>query len=659
MVVPLKPRFVIPGDTFSIGAQIFNQTEKTLKLKVNFKSETLILEDSNQREVKISPKKTTTLYFKVRAPSEIDSGEHIFSISAEGEGLKDEVEMRIKINPDDTYEVTVSSNYTNLPIFKEYVFLPENIKKDKGKLTIKSSATLAVFLSDALNYLLQFPYGCSEQIASRLNAIAIVKKGLNLPNIGEKFKLGKIKYKNREYTIEEAVEIGLSELYNNQNFDGGFSFWRRGKSDFYLTLHIIETLNNLALAGFKINQESLSRALDFVYKKITTDHNLYRNKDTVILTAYTLLKFPKFARTNFLRDKIIQIVKDDLFLKEEISNLSLAKLAILLNWGFDQKLKEKVYQVLDNRIDIDGRGAFLESRKNRIWRYYETPIKNTALYLKAKVKAKEDSPILEKVLRWLLNSKSKDGSWGSTQNTLSVIDVLTEFLEWKRETQSNFNLEIFLNENLKGSFEFNPETILDQFKIEIPISELKFNQNNQVLFSKKNLNQLPNVYYYDLSLKYYLPIEKLPPRDEGFTIVRNIYRLDDLENQNPVSKAKVGEVLRVNLQIIVPKSSNFLVIEDFIPAGMETVNLDLATEQKSLKLQERELKGREFFPDHKELHDDRVFLFKERISPGVYEFEYFVRALIKGKFIHLPARVYEMYFPEKFGRTQGKYFVIE
>jgi len=663
MAIPFKPRFVVPGDEFFLGAQIFNQTDKTQKIKVKFESSTLILKEKQpEQEIKIKPEKSATVYFRVQAPSQIKSGEHKFTISAisvTSPSLQDTVELSIKITPDTTYEVTASSNYTSQPTFKEYFFLPENIEKDRGDLTIKTSATLAVFLSDALNYLLQYPYGCSEQVASKLNAIAIVKRGLNIPNIGEKFKLEKIKYQEKEYTIDELVEIGLNELYNNQQFDGGFSFWRDGLSSFSLTLYVIETLNNLRQAGFKINENSLLRAVDYVYSQVTTNRDIFENKDNIILSAYTLFKLPEFKKDKILKDQIIKIVNDDLFLKEEINNTSLAYLAILLNYGFEERLKNKIYNILDNRIKIDGRGAFLEKSENFNFEYYETPIKNTALYLKAKVARKSDDPILEKVLRWLLNSKWKDGSWGSTQNTLSVIDAFTDYLEWKKETKSHFELEILVNKKKEGKFEFNPETILEQFKKEIPIRDLKFNEINTISFKKTNKNKELNAYYYDLVLKYYLPPTQIPPRDEGFSITRGFYRLDDKKNQNSLEKSNVGEVLRVHLQITVPKSRNFVIVEDFIPAGMEIVNLDLATEQKSLRLQEKELTGRELIPDFKEIHNDRVFLYFEHLEPGVYEFEYFVRPLIKGKFIHLPAQVSEMYFPENFGRTSGGYFEIE
>jgi len=413
------------------------------------------------------------------------------------------------------------------------------------------------------------------------------------------------------------------------------------------------------LAGFEINQNSLNRAADYLYSKITTDWQIYQNKDNVILTAYTLSKLPNFANRSVLTQKVIDIANNDLFIHDQISNASLAYLADLLTKGFDPYLKNKIFTVLDNRLDIDSRGAFLETGNNVIWRYYETPIKNTALYLKAQVAAKSNNPILDKVLRWLLNSRSKDGAWGSTNNTITVIDALTDFLQWKRETESNFTLDLLINNDKEGSFEFNPETILEQFRKEIALQDLEFNKNNTIEFKKTNLNNLPNNLYYDLSLKYYLPAEQIPPRDEGFSITREFYGLDDKKNESPLTEAKVGDVLRGHIQITVPATRNFAMVEDYIPAGMEIVNLELATEQKSLRLQETELKGRELIPDFDEIRDDRVFLYKENLEPGVYEFDYYVRALIPGKFTHLPAVVSEMYFPENFGRTSGSYFEIK
>lgn len=670
MLVPLKPRFVVPGDIFQIGAQIFKPSLENLKVKVKLESPTLtLLDEQLEREIILEADKSQTVYFKVQAPPSLEKGEHVFTFSVKGGNLEDTVEQRLSITPDNTYEVTATSNYLTQPIFKEYLFLPDNISRDKGSLAIKASATLAVFLSDALQYLLEFPYGCSEQIASKLSAIATVKKGLNVPHLEEKLKLQNIRYEGREYSLEEAVQIGLTELANSQNFDGGFTFWRGSESGFYLTLQVVDALLRVKEAGFPVNETVLNRAVDYLKIKITNEYQYYSNKETVILTVATLIGFPEVAEIEDLKKKVVSFTRDEAYLQENISSVTLTKLAlIMVRGGYEENLKEKVFNILDNRVKIDGRGAFLGTGKIAFYDYYETPIKNTALYLKAQVADKRDNPLLDKVLRWLLNSRYKDGSWGSTQNTLVAIDALTDFLVWKRETESDFTLEVSLNELKEGEYRFQKETILNQFKKEIPPGKMKFNQINEITFRKTNHNTLPNAFYYDMALKYYLPVEQIPPRDEGLGITREFYQPSDKKREKPLTRAKVGEVIRVKLQITVPEYRTFVMLEDFIPAGMEIVNLDLSTEDRSLMQEEgfrRDINywqtyfDRFLYPQYKAIYNDRVFLYLGSMSPGVYEFEYFARALIRGKFIQIPAIVSEMYFPEIFGRTAGRYFEIE
>jgi uncharacterized protein YfaS (alpha-2-macroglobulin family) len=199
--------------------------------------------------------------------------------------------------------------------------------------------------------------------------------------------------------------------------------------------------------------------------------------------------------------------------------------------------------------------------------------------------------------------------------------------------------------------------------------------------------------YYDMSLKYYLRTESLPPRDEGITITRDLYALEDTNDSVSVETAKVGEVIKGKLTITIPDSYTHVAVEDIIPAGFEILNFNLSTEDQSLNTEEEnydwsatdsgfvsgvfdsvrnmfgssqsaqvysgynggesKVKSRMLYPTHSESHDDRVFLYIETIAPGVYVYEYYLRALVPGTFQHMPARAEELYFPEVFGRTAG------
>ncbi|MCK5472140.1 hypothetical protein KAI54_03055, partial [Candidatus Gracilibacteria bacterium] len=678
MLIPIKPRFVVPGDELELGAKVFNQSDKSQTLELEFLSDTLQIDDGEQiKKISLKSEETKIINFSVNVPVAQKTGVHTFTLSAKNEELEDTVIQKIKITRNDTYEATATANYSRENKVSEYIYLPEDIVKEKGSLRISSSATLAVFLSDGLNSLLSFPYGCSEQIASKLDAIAIVKKGLNLENIGDKFEIEEIDFEGEKYTLDEALKKGLARLYESQNSDGGFIYFSNWNSNYHLTLHIAQTLINLKKSGLEIDESKLRRAFDFVLLKVKYyQHQQSLSRSNIIFAAALFSQDPTGEK--YLQEIIPllkgRVLSDEKFLNEEIRNIELTSLAILLAENpnyFSLHTKDKIYSILENRIRIDARGAHLPVSANRLWQFYETTEKDTALLLKALVADGKDNKIMDRILRWLLKSRAKDGAWGSTNSTLAVIDAFTDYLVWSEENKSDFSLDVVLDGEKVETFDFIAETILEQPSFEIkPLSEIPLGETIRLDFLKTDRNEKQNNFYYDIALKYFLPIDSIPPRDEGFTISRNFYYLDDEKFEKPIAQAKVGDVLRGHMEIIVPEQRNFVAIEDFIPAGVELINFNLATEDRGLIEASRNTDGSEnqassrqsydrtLRPRRQEMRDDRLFLFDESLRPGTYVFDYFVRVLVPGKFHHLPAVISEMYFPENFARTRGSYFEV-
>jgi uncharacterized protein YfaS (alpha-2-macroglobulin family) len=654
MVVPLKPRFIVPGDNFSIGAQVFNQSDSDKTFKVSFKSDTLKSTDSVEKTVRVSKGQQQTVYFSVKAPVNYISGSHTFTISANGDGLQDAVAQSIIVRQNSTYEVMATAGYTQADDAKEVIYLPSNVSSDKGDLTIKSSATLAVFLSDALNYLIDYPYGCSEQISSKLKAIAIIKNGLKIPNLADKFKLEKITYKDKEYTIDQLVDAGLSDLYKNQNDDGGFSMWGDSDSNYYITLQVVDALNSLKKSGYTVNDDALSKGADYLVNYYNDLQNNISYDDTISL-ATVLLQTDQYKNNSNIVEAIGGIINNDSLINDKLSQKSLAELGVLVSSGsFGQTATTKINNALDNRINIDSRGAFLSGKQNNYYYdYFESTIGDTALYLKSLADGKRDTPITDKVIRWLLNSRDKDGAWESTQNTLGVVEAFTDYLNWKKETSAVYTLNTILNGKNIDTYAFNASTILDQTKQTVSIKDLNINDYNTLEFKKSGSGSL----YYDIGMKYYLD-GNVEPRDEGFTITRQMYSLDDKSGNNPLTKAKAGDLVREHLTIVAPVERRNVQIEDFIPAGMEIVDLSLATESKDLRFNQVQVKAPEIYPDFKEIRDDRAYIYTTKLDPGVYEFDYYLRALVPGSYSQLPAIVSEMYTPENFGRTGSFNFQI-
>jgi hypothetical protein len=269
---------------------------------------------------------------------------------------------------------------------------------------------------------------------------------------------------------------------------------------------------------------------------------------------------------------------------------------------------------------------------------------------------------------------------------------MVDYLEWQEESESHFSLKGLLDGIEIFGHEFNPSNVFDTFTHFIPIDSIEREKVLPLTFEKEDLNNRENNMYYDMSLKYFLPVESLPPRDEGITITRGLYELDDDREENQLKEVEVGDVIKGKLSLTAPDAYSHVAIEDIIPAGFEIVNFNLETEDKTL--QERTIKGskqgkklaslmsrltglfgksqianvyrdrgyyggsygnrtRTLNPTHTESHDDRIFLYVENLPEGVYEYEYYLRALVPGEFQHLPARAEELFFPEVFGRTSG------
>ncbi len=649
MVSPIKPRFIVPGDNFELGATVFNQTNKSVSVKVSLQSKDLNLLEKTERIIKINAGKSEIIYFNVEAPTTLVEGQVTFTLKAELNDSVDEVEQTIKITPNQTYETVSTANMTNQNISKEYFYIPENVLADKGGITINTNATLVVFLQDALKYMVNYPYGCSEQLTSAMSSVAILSSVYDLKNVdGE---IGTINKDGIDYTIDDIINSTLKKIYATQKLDGGFSYYPSiYYSNFYLTLRVVEGLLVIKNAGFAIDEEYLNKALKYIE---TEANNRYTqreiDKDTLIGAGFLLnLSGKKYTVINSI---VSSFISDKQYLNENISSPALAYLAIMY------PNNQEIYKQFTNRLSIDGRGAYFKPGKNTSYNLYETSIKNTALALKVFVAHQDKNVMISNIMKWLLASRNNQGAWGNTQNTFEVIDAMVQYLKWQKENEADFDLIGTLNGDELFNFNFGGQNIFETQSQFLSINDLERKKVLPLTFLKIDNTKNKNNFYYDILFKYYLPVQNLPARDEGLGVVREFFRLDDEEQKIPILSAKVGDVIKGRLTLTVPFNAADIAIEDYIPAGFEIVNFSFATEDQSL-IRHTSLDNR-FYPSVEENHDDRIFLYSERVNSGVYQYEYYLRALVPGKYQHLPAKIESLYMPDIFGRSRGNTFVVE
>lgn len=723
MAVPLRPRFVVPGDEMAIGATVFNQTDTTQTFSIEMTSPTLVFLEEPRTDIRLRAGEERVIRFRTRAPVSVLSGSHTFTFSVRTDGYADVVEQTIAITPNDTYEVVASAHMTKQDTAREFVYVPDEVIDDKGEVTIATNATLALFTADALSYLREYPYGCSEQLASKLGGIAVARRAQALFAQEMSDELPEVYFEGAYYHPDEAVRRGLARLYENQVAGGGFAYYPQLRSDRELTIYILETLLRLREAGYTVNEDVLERAIQFVRQTLpsiragATDRswNEHRNRATFAYAVYVLQRADstRVPNRDTIEANIDLLATDTGWLAEYASPITLAYLAqVTRQGGMAAHQHNALYRALENRLVLDGRGASIRtSSQGRIEQLYETPVKNTALFLQVLARTEREHPMTDALIRWLLQSRSKDGAWGSTHNTLAVVEALTDYVAVQREAEADFELVISLNDAEVARESFTSGSLFGARTTILPIQTFARNTLETITIDRMRRSGPETNLYYDMVFRYFLPVSLLPPRDEGISVQRAYYAREDTAHATARTEARVGEVLKGRMVITVPHEYAVVSVEDAIPAGFELINFSLATEDQTLRddphvsrdprtdtrvggmsnrivgpfarvghtaatflgLSSRAERGLEVYDtriasrtahtrtlpvDFEELRDDRLFLFTERLRPGVYVYEYYVRATTPGEFQHLPATVSQMYFPEIFGRTEGNLVTV-
>jgi hypothetical protein len=108
----------------------------------------------------------------------------------------------------------------------------------------------------------------------------------------------------------------------------------------------------------------------------------------------------------------------------------------------------------------------------------------------------------------------------------------------------------------------------------------------------------------------------------------------------------------VLLTVHTSEERNHVAMVDRLAAGLEPINPRLGNPVDEEEENDRDWRRRrETRWVAMEMHDDRVALFAEQMTPGDHTFDYLVRATSAGQFLQPAATVEEMYRPEHHART--------
>jgi len=534
---------------------------------------------------------------------------------------------------------TVAFFGSSLEDVSEEILIPEDVYPDIGELKIAVSSSVLSSLKNPFTFLLNYPYNCLEQRLSRIFPLILYK------NRPESFDFSFPEGQSPDQIVEET----LKEVSLYQKPNGGFSFWQDSSYDSpYLTSYTLFILKKAEEAGYEIPSTVVEKGAtylkNFLHGKLKREkypYNLasWRSSEAFALYILYLLGKPEPAYIEYLYRE-----------REEIPLF--ARTFLLKAIHLEEKSKEMEEDIVRefmNKIKVSPTSAYFEEEENLPW-VFQSSFRTTAIILQALMEIGEESSLAPQIVRWLL--REEQTHWSSTQDNAYLFYALDSYFHRYETEKPEFRVEV----KLKG------KTILEYFfqergepvsKKRIGIASLEKGEKLPLEIHKEGKGRM----YYEVRMDY-APGGKLEARDEGMVVFKSYETLDgkEIEDYFPL-----GELLVVNLKVVIPQARHFVVVEDPLPAGFVPVNLSFETESTELA---RKIEKRRKQPwwqgfRHREMYKEKILLFADYLSPGIHTYTYLVRAITPGTF-HLPAtKVEEMYTPEVFGRSEEEEIVVQ
>jgi alpha-2-macroglobulin len=679
------PRFFVEKDEVVLSANVHNylDDEKTVRVALELDGDELEPMGELVQTVKIAPEDEARIDWRVRVVKE---GQVVVRMKALTDEESDAMEMSFPSYVHGMLKMDSVSGALR-PKDKSGRFtitVPVERRPEQSRLEVRYSPTLAGAMVDALPYLVEYPYGCTEQTLSRFLPTVITQRilldmGLDLDDIREKRtnlnaqeigddteRAKRWKRYDRNPVFDEAevrrmVKDGVNKLTEMQLSDGGWG-WFSGyheRSTPHTTAYVVHGLQIAQQNDVALVPGILQRGVAWLVKYQDEQVRKLKNakKDPK--------KKPWKNRADNL-DAFVYMVAVDAgvenadmlnFLYRDRTHLAVYGLAMYGIALEEQDEKKKLAMVMRNIgqylvEDDENQTAWLNLPGGRWWYWYGSEYEAHAYYLKLLARTDPKGPLAPRLVKYLLNNRKHATYWNSTRDTAVCIEAMAEFLKASGEDKPEMTVRILVDGKLQKKVEITPQNLFqfdNKFVLE---GEALTDGEHTVELKKSGTGPLYyNGYLTNFTLEDYITRAGLEIK-----VNRKYYRLNPVEKKIKAAGSrgqvvdqkvekyereeladlavlKSGDLVEIELEIESKNDYEYLVFEDMKPAGFEPVDLRSGYNGNALGA-------------YMEFRDNRVVMFKRQLARGKHSVAYRMRAEIPGRFSALPTRAWAMYAPE-------------
>ena len=697
------PRFFVQKDEVVLSANVHNylKTEKKVTVSLELDGGTLAVQGPSQKVVTIPAGGEKRVDWRVTVKEE---GSAVVRMKAVTDEESDAMQMRFPCYVHGMLKMDSFSGVVRPEKEKASVTLtvPKERRINESRLEVRYTPTLAGALVDALPYLVDYPYGCTEQTLNRflptvitqrilldmkldLKDIAKKRTNLNSQEIGDARARAKGWKRYPHNPVFDEAEVrkmslaGLQALTEMQLGDGGWG-WFSGYGEHswaHTTAVVVHGLQVGKQVGLVLPPGMLERGVEWLKNYQAEQIRRLNNAPARII--------PWKDHADNLDALVYMVLVDAGSPNNEMRTFLFrdrTKLAVYAKAMFGLALHkegqgDKLAMILKNIEqfvvhDDENQTAYLKlPGDNPWWMWYGSEVEADGYYLKLLARTDPRGKTAAGLVKYLLNNRKHSTYWNSTRDTAVCIEAMAEYLKASGEDKPDLSIEVWLDGkkhkevkvDARNLFTFDNTFVLfgdavedGKHTLEIkrragsrerPEGPVYFNAylTNFTLedpITRAGLEIKVNRKYYQLTR---VDKKVKVPGSRGQATDQKVEKYTRTELAN-LAQLKSGELVEIELEVDSKNDYEYLLFEDPKAAGFEPMEVRSGYNRNDLVA-------------YVELRDDRVCFFVRALARGKHSVSYRMRAEIPGTFSALPTRASAMYAPELKGSSDEIKLKIE
>ena len=605
MLLPTMPRFIGPGDVFTIPATVFLENMNYKELNVNVSLEgPLELIGNKSRKVTFSETGEKDIFFQVKAKKEIGKSAIHFTVTSNNYSYKKST--KIEVRPYNSRITDFTDKIVQKNSTVNYTLKTDGLKRSNyHKINITKIPNINI--NHRINYLINYPYGCIEQTTSSA-----------FPQLYLKEIIDKNTKKLRE--IDNNINACIARIKRFQLSNGAFSYWpgRQYESDWgtsYAGHFLIEAKQK----GYSVPQSLLNKWINYQKRaaRTQTSANMFQ-----IYRLYLL------ALAGEAQLSPMNLIKENYF--DNLKTTEKWLLAATYQLAGAEDVSQSIIANLDTNVE-----EYYEFANT-----YGSHIRDMAIILDMLVSMNQQSKALP-LFKSLAETVSSE-KWYSTQTLAYALLSIGKYIN-KYE----------LNDDLiKGTI-----TIDGEKPIEFSTKQNSYS-HEFLLDANKNITirSESNIPLFSQYVWSGIPLRETSKKSSN-NLRLSVKYLNENGYQIDPSKMKQGE----RFYAVYEVSSAFrrkieeIALNQILPAGWEIENLRL----NSSSLPSWFSKYRTGYEEYLDIRDDRITWFFDLPYDAKRNFIVKLNTVTKGNFFLPSARVQAMYNKKFQASTTSKNISIQ